>query len=94
MGHKGLVQPGTQGVLSGWQPHLLLFESSEYSTGIKHGSVEGPDGQLARELHKTGIFHLLMRLGLEGLWIFAQCPGNKSLSFMGILMKGWGEMES
>lgn len=63
-------------------------------TGIKHGSVEGPDGQLARELHKTGIFHLLKRLGLEGLRIFAQCPGNKSLSFMGILMKGRGEIES
>lgn len=44
---------------------------------------EGPDWQLAHELHEMGVFPLLTRLGLEGLQIFPQCTGNESLSFTG-----------
>ena len=37
---------------------------------------------------KQKFLHLFIGLGLEGLQIFPQYIGNKSLSFMGLLMKG------
>lgn len=37
---------------------------------------------------KHKFLHLSIGLGLEGLQIFPQYTGNKSLSFMGLLMKG------
>lgn len=57
-------------------------------TGLKCGSVGGPDGRLAHELHKMGAFSSLYQAGLRRSQIFPQCAGNKSLSSTGLLRKG------